>query len=322
MTSISLSKPRRRWTVNGGLIVVIALLVLLFAVGAALSERFSSTHNLLNIFEQSAGLAFVSLGQTLVILTGGIDLAVGSLISLSAVLTSGLINGQSEMVIPVIAGVLILGAAVGAINGGLVILTGVHPLIVTLGTGAAIQGVTLLYTLGTAGSVPDNFDAFAYGRLPGGASIGATVALGLFLAVSFVLNRTRLGRYVYAIGDDPIAAGLMGLPMNRVRIAVYAVSGFFAALTAVYLVSRFGVGQPYTGANYTLASITPVVVGGTMLSGGRGGVIGTLFGVYLVSMLDNVLNFMDVSTHFHLIIQGLIVILAVSVYVDKQRALA
>lgn len=304
---------------RSGLLVVIGLLVMMFIVGAVLSDRFATSNNLLNVYEQSAGLAFVSLGQTLTILTGGIDLSVGSIISLVAMLTSGLINGNPAMVLPVVLFVLVLGMLIGVMNGAAVVVTGVHPLIVTLGTGAIVQGVALLYGLGPTGKVPLNFDTFAYGRIVGKISIGATIAIALFLLVWFILRYTRSGRYVYAVGDDPHAARLMALPHKRVLIGVYAASGFFAALTAVYLVSRFGVGQPYTGANYTLASITPVVVGGTMLAGGRGGVIGTLLGVYLVSLLNNVLNFMDVSSHFQLVVQGLVIILAVSVYVEKRR---
>jgi ribose transport system permease protein len=302
--------------------VVIALLILLFAFGAAVSDRFATIGNIMNVYEQSTGLALVSLGQTLTILTGGIDLSVGSVISLLSMLTSGLINGQADMVIPVIAGVLALGALIGAVNGTAIVVTGVHPLIVTLGTGAIIQGVALLYGLGPVGKVPLNFDAFAYDTFAGGVSIGATVALALFLLVSFLLNNTRTGRRIYAVGDDPHAADLMGLPRRRIIVGVYAASGFFAALTAIYLVSRFNVGQPYTGANYTLASITPVVVGGTMLAGGRGGVIGTLLGVYLVSLLNNMLNFLDISSHYQLVVQGVVIILAVSVYVEKKRGLA
>ncbi|NLS02958.1 ABC transporter permease [Rhizobium sp. P32RR-XVIII] len=299
--------------------VVIALLVILFATGVLVSDRFGTTRNIFNVYEQSTGLALVSLGQTLAVLTGGIDLSVGSVISLASMLTSGLINGDQSMVVPVIAGVLLLGILIGAVNGGVIIATGVHPLIVTLGTGAVIQGVALLYGLGPIGKVPKGFDYFAYGRLPGGLSIGATFAVVLSLLAAFLLVKTRLGRYIYAVGDDPHAATLMGLPKTRVILLVYMLSGLFAALTGVYLVSRFGVGQPYTGANYTLASITPVVVGGTMLAGGRGGVMGTLLGVYLVSLLNNLLNFLGVSTHIQLVAQGLVIIAAVSVYVEKRR---
>lgn len=302
-----------------GLIVVIGLLILLFAIGAAISDRFATTNNILNVYEQSTGLALVSLGQTLTILTGGIDLSVGSIISLTSMLTSGLINGDQNMVLPVVLGIFALGAIIGAANGGIIVATSVHPLIVTLGTGAILQGIALLYSLGPVGKVPLNFDYFAYGRIAGSISVGATIVLALFIAVSFLLRNTKGGRYVYAVGDDPHAATLMGLPKTRIIIAVYTASGFFAAVTAVYLVSRFGVGQPYTGANYTLSSITPVVVGGTMLSGGRGGVMGTLLGVYLVSLLNNLLNFLDISTHLQLVIQGLVIIAAVSVYVEKRR---
>ena len=322
MQTRTLRLPRFLARGRAALLVVVALLILLFVLGASVSDRFATTGNMLNVYEQSAGLALVSLGQTLTILTGGIDLSVGSVISLLSMLTSGLIAGDEAMVLPVVAGVLVLGALIGAANGVTIVATGVHPLIVTLGTGAIVQGVALLYGLGPVGSVPISFDAFAYGTFPGGISIGATVALALFLLVSFFLNNTRTGRRIYAIGDDPHAADLMGLPRRRILVGVYAASGFFAALTAVYLVSRFNVGQPYTGANYTLASITPVVVGGTMLAGGRGGVIGTLLGVYLVSLLNNTLNFLDISSHYQLVVQGLVIILAVSVYVEKQRGLA
>ncbi|WP_284777929.1 ABC transporter permease [Agrobacterium sp. lyk4-40-TYG-31] len=304
---------------RAGIIVVIALLIILVIIGVAVSDRFGTSRNMLNVYEQSTGLALVSLGQTLSVLTGGIDLSVGSVISLTSMLTSGLINGDQAMVVPVIAGVLVLGILIGAVNGGIIIVTGVHPLIVTLGTGAILQGIALLYGLGPIGKVPKSFDYFAYGRLPGGLSVGATFTVVLFVLVAFLLARTRNGRYIYAVGDDPHAATLMGLPKSRIIMLVYMAVGFFAALTGIYLVSRFGVGQPYTGANYTLSSITPVVVGGTMLAGGRGGVLGTLLGVYLVSLLSNLLNFLGVSTHLQLVAQGLVIIAAVSVYVEKRR---
>jgi ribose transport system permease protein len=127
------------------------------------------------------------------------------------------------------------------------------------------------------------------------------------------------GRYIFAIGDDAVGAELMGLPRRAVLFFVYAFCGLTASLAAIFLVARLGVGQPYTGQNFTLTSITPVLVGGTLLSGGRGSVVATLMGVYLVSLLNNLLNFLDLSTHYQLIIQGLIVIIAVSVYVENKR---
>lgn len=312
---------RRLLASNAGLLIVLALLVIMLAIGAAMHPKFRSFGNLANVFEQSTGLALISLGQTLAILTGGIDLAVGSLISLVICLAAGLLDGDATYLYPVILGMLLLGAGVGLLNGLGVVVLRIHPLIVTLGMGAILQGATLLYALGPVGSVPDGFDNLAYGTI-GPLPAAASVTVVLYIAVALFLRHTRFGRYIYAVGDDATAAKLIGLPRTQVILFVYAFSGLFAAATAIYLLARFGSGQPYAGANYTLASITPVVVGGTVLSGGRGGVIGTLFGTYLVSLLNNLLNFLDVSTYVQLMLQGLIIILAVSVYVEKRRGFA
>ena len=312
---------RRMAASNAGLLIVLALLALMLLIGGIISDRFRSFGNLANVFEQSTGLALVSLGQTLTVLTGGIDLAIGSLISLIICLTAGLLDGDATYLYPVLAGMLVLGTLVGLINGLGVVVLRIHPLIVTLGMGAILQGITLLYSLGPVGSVPDGFDTIAYGTF-GPLPAAAVVTILLYLATAFFLRSTRFGRYVYAVGDDANAAKLIGLPRTQVLLFVYGFSGFFASVTAIYLVARFGSGQPYAGANYTLASITPVVVGGTVLSGGRGGVMGTLFGVYLVSLLNNLLNFLDLSTYVQLMVQGLIIILAVSVYVEKRKGVA
>jgi ribose transport system permease protein len=312
---------RRTLSSNAGLLIVLALLVVMLIIGGVVSDRFRTFGNISNVFEQSTGLALVSLGQTMTILTGGIDLSVGSLISLIICLTAGVLNGDGTYLYPVLAGMLALGIVIGAINGLAVVLLRVHPLIITLGMGAILQGITLLYALGPVGAAPDGFDSLAYGTF-GPLPAAATVTIVLFVLVALFLRYTRFGRYVYAVGDDAPAAKLIGLPRAQVIVFVYAFSGFFAAVTAIYLTARFGSGQPYAGANYTLASITPVVVGGTVLSGGRGGVIGTLFGAYLVSLLNNLLNFLDVSSHMQMMVQGLIIILAVSVYIEKRRGIA
>jgi ribose transport system permease protein len=297
---------------QGGLLTVIGLMVLLAIIGIIVSDRFSTMSNVANILEQSTALALVSLGQTLVIITGGIDLSIGSMVSLSSVLLSGITNGSTSMMGVAIAVVL------GLINASATIWLGVHPLIVTLGMGAILQGVTLLYTQAPIGKMPTSFSYLAYGRFLG-IPIGAFFAILLFAATAWFLHKVPFGRYIYAVGDDSVGAQLMGLPRRKVLYFVYAFCGLTSAIAAIFLVARLGVGQPYTGQNYTLTSITPVVVGGTLLSGGRGGVVGTLLGVYLVSLLNNLLNFLDLSTHFQLIAQGLIVIIAVSVYVENKR---
>lgn len=303
---------------HAGLAGVLILIAVVALAGALVSDRFLSLNNFLNVFEQTTDLALVSIGQTLTILSGGIDLSVGSLISLTSCLTSGLINNSPDRVIPVVIGVLAVGTLVGFINAGLVVSLRVHPLIVTLGMGAVLQGVTLLYALGPVGRVPRGFNFLAYGRILG-LPLGATIALSLCLLIALVLRYLPLGRQIYALGDDANSARLVGLRRTRILMLVYGCSGFCCAATGLYLTARFGVGQPYTGVNYTLASITPVVLGGTLLSGGKGGVIGTLLGAFLIALLNNLLNFMDVSKHYQLVAQALIIILAVSVYVERRR---
>lgn len=303
---------------NAGLAGVLALIGAVSVAGAVASDRFLSFSNFLNVFEQTTDLALVSVGQTLTILSGGIDLSVGSLISLTSCLTSGLINNNPDRVMGVVIAVLALGILVGFINAGLVVALRVHPLIVTLGMGAALQGVTLLYTLGPVGRVPRGFNFLAYGRVDG-LPFGAVIAVLLCVLIALLLRYLPLGRQIYALGDDASSARLVGLRRTRILMLVYGASGFCCAATGLYLVARFGVGQPYTGVNYTLASITPVVLGGTLLSGGKGGVIGTLLGAFLIALLNNLLNFMDVSKHYQLVAQAVIIILAVSVYVERRR---
>jgi ribose transport system permease protein len=313
------SAATRRWFQNNAsLFGVIVLIAAVCVVGGMMTDRFFSLGNIVNVYEQSTDLALVSIGQTLTVLTGGIDLSVGSLISLSSCLTSGLINGDPGRVVAVAAGVLALGTLVGVLNASLVVGLRVHPLIVTLGMGAILQGVTLFYAMGPIGKVPRDFTFLAYGRVAG-FPLGATIAVVFCVLVALFLRYLPLGRQIYAVGCDDNAARLAGLPCTRVLMLVYGCSGFCCAATGLYLVARFGVGQPYTGVNYTLASITPVILGGTALSGGRGGVIGTLLGAYLISLVNNLLNFMDVSKHYQLVAQALIIILAVSVYVQRRR---
>jgi len=320
MTAAVSARMEMPWRLrkHTGLAGVLILIAAVSLVGGLVSDRFITLNNFLNVFEQTTDLALVSIGQTLTILSGGIDLSVGSLISLTSCLTSGLINNNPDRIIPVVIGVLALGMLVGFINAGLVVALRVHPLIVTLGMGAVLQGVTLLYALGPVGRVPRGFNFLAYGRVYG-LPLGATIAVLLCLLIALALRNLPLGRQVYALGDDANSARLVGLWRTRILMLVYGCSGFCCAATGLYLAARFGVGQPYTGVNYTLASITPVVLGGTLLSGGKGGVIGTLLGAFLIALLNNLLNFMDVSKHYQLVAQAVIIILAVSVYVERRR---
>jgi ribose transport system permease protein len=300
------------------ILIVVGLLVLIALIGIITESKFRTGHNFLNIFGQSISLGLISLGQTVVVLTGGIDLSIGGVINLCSSLLSGTVNGNGHLIVPAVIGVLALGAAIGTLSGFIITRLRVHPIIVTLGVGTMAQGATLIYTLEPAGKMPTYFSKLAWGTFHG-IPYSGIMMLVLFLLVGLFLHRVRLGRYIYAVGGSAEGARLSGISARRVILFAYATSGFFAALCAVYLVSRMGVGDPWMAKGYELISITPVVIGGTLLSGGRGGVFGTLIGVLLMSMLNNVLNFMGITSYYQWIVQGVIIIIAVSLYSERTR---
>lgn len=310
------SRARRLPSMPASIVIVLGLMVILSAIGYLSSPQFFTLRNWLNIFDQSAAVSIVSLGQTLVVLTGGIDLSIGSMVSLLSVLTSGLIDNSPEMIVAVCAGAVVAGTVIGMINGLIVAKTNIHPLIVTLGSGVILQGSALLYSMTPTGGVPAEFGDIAYGRIYG-VPAAPLVVLLVYLFVFVVLKYVYIGRVVYAVGESPHSSIILGLPYTTTIVAVYMASGLFCSIAAIYLVSRFGVGQPYAGENLMLSSITPVVLGGTLLTGGRGGVIGTLLACYLLVLLNNILNYMDVSTYIQMMAQGVIIAVAVSFQFNK-----
>lgn len=298
--------------------VVLTLLAALILFGLLVSDRFGTSANMRNVLEQSAALGFVALGQTLVVLVGGIDLSIGAVVTVSAVALAGSVNGSPTLMAPMLVAVLAGGTLIGLANGLITLRTGVHPLIVTIGTSAILTGAVLLYTMQPIGKTPSGFQEFAFGRVAG-IPIAGLVMLAAYALIAILLGGTALGRGLYAVGGNAEAARLTGISITRATLFAYAASGFFAALAGAYFVSRTSVGDPRVGEAMTLASITPVIVGGTLLGGGRGGVIGTLLGVLLISLLNNLLNYMNVSTFVQWVIQGLIIIAAVSIFVDRRR---
>lgn len=318
MSAAFIGHPRIR--IEPAILVVTALLLLLILFGSFVSDRFGTFVNMRNVLEQSAALGFVALGQTLVVIVGGIDLSIGAVATFSAVALAGTVNGNPTLMAPMLAAILAAGAFIGLLNGMITLRTGVHPLIVTIGTSAILTGAVLLYTMQPIGKAPAWFQEFAFGRISG-IPIAGLAMLGAFALVALLLRGTALGRGLYAVGGNSDAARLSGISITRVTLFAYAASGFLAAMAGAYFVSRTGVGDPRVGDPLTLASITPVIVGGTLLGGGRGGVLGTLLGVFLISLLNNLLNYMNVSTFVQWVVQGLIIIAAVSIFVDRRRRL-
>ncbi len=297
--------------------VVYIILAVLVLTTSLLSDVFLRWRNFDNLLRQVVPLGFVSIGQTFAILTAGIDLSVGSVMSMASCLTTGIIMGREPLVLPVLVFVFLLALFIGFINGFIISKTGVHPLIVTLGMMSVVQGGILLYTKAPVGSVPISFDFLAWGnvwKIPFPILLYAAVAAIAIIA----LRLTTFGRYVYATGGNEEVARLSGIKTGRVKMFVYMISSFCAALTGVFLASRMGMGDPLVGERYMLDSIIPVLIGGTRLTGGKGGIGGTIAGVFIFSILSNALNLLDVSAYWQWIVEGLVVIVSVSLYFRQK----
>lgn len=264
-------------------------LVAVCAFGAMRYAPFATPENLLNVLRQNSMLGMVALGMTLVILTGGIDLSVGSVLAVAGIVAATL-SGEGTLV--AVAGGLAAGALLGAVNGILITKAGIQPFIVTLAMMIAARGVALGVT--GENSVRVDRSAVAFQWLGRGHLLGLPVPVVLaaltFVIGWVVLRYTRFGRYVYAAGDHPDAARLLGLKVDRVLIGTYALSGLLAGLAGIVLAARLGAGQPVAGTGWELDAIAAVVVGGTLLSGGQGGVGPTVTGVLLLGVIFNLFN--------------------------------
>ena len=294
-------------------IVVYLVLVLLVVVTSLLSDVFLTYRNFDNILRQAVALGIVSIGQTFAILTAGIDLSVGSVISLTSCLTTGMILGREPLVLPVIALVLFLAILIGFSNGFLITRTGVHPLIVTLGMMSVVQGAVLVYTKAPYGSIPSSFGYVAWGKV-GFIPFPVFLLAAVAVAGLIVLRQTTFGRYVYATGGNEEIARLSGINTNRIKVFTYIICSFTAALTGLFLASRMGMGDPLAGERFMLDSIVPVLIGGTSLTGGKGGLTGTIAGIFILTILSNALNLLDVSSYWQWIVEGGIIIVAVAFY--------
>lgn len=306
----------KHWKKYQATIVVVIVLLILIIGTSIISNVFLTSRNFSNIITQSAPLGLVSIGQTFAILTGGIDLSIGSIVSLTSCLMTGILEKNAQLFIPVLILVIAVALLIGFLNGFLITKTGVHPLIVTLGMMSVVQGAVLVYTKAPAGSIPEYFASLAWGRIgifPVPLFYFGITAVGGF----FILHRTVIGRHIYATGGNEEAARLSGINTNRVKIFVYMISALTAALTGVFLASRMGMGDPLAGDRYMLDSIVPVLIGGTSLIGGKGGLGGTIPGVFIFAILSNALNLLDVSSYWQWIIQGIIIIAAVAFYWKK-----
>ncbi len=314
----SLALALERLGPHAGIIVGFVLVV---AIGAALAPSFLTERNVLNVLRQTAMLGVVTVGMTFVILTAGIDLSVGMTLSLYSVVAVMLYaNGEGYPLGAVILITLALGAAVGAFNAAIIIWRGVAPFIVTLAMMAIASGAALTISGGKpVGGVKGTYAWLGAGSV-GSVPIPVAIMLSAFAVGWFVLRYTPFGRHVYAIGGNEEAARLAGIPVARVKLFTYMISNVSAALGGIVFSARVTVGDPWAGRSLELDAIAAVVLGGTSLFGGVGSLWGTLLGALIISMINNLLNLLNVSPYAQGIAKGVIILVAVALYKRKGDA--
>lgn len=295
-----------------GLIALLGFLIVLFGV---LNPVFVSSQNLLNILDQVSIIGIIALGMTLVILTGGIDLSVGSIVAFTGfILAKSLVSGFGLPVSILLC--LVTGLGLGSINGLFVSYGKLPSFIVTLGLMSAARGATLYLAEGRSISgLPDGLNGLASSsllRMPLPALMFVLFSLLLAVFTKF----TYWGKFIYAVGGNERAAWLSGIRIQRYKMFVYVITGFLCAVSSLVLVGKLNSAQSQAGNMYELNAIAAVVIGGTSLSGGKGSISGTVFGVLVLGVLQNGFSILNVSTYYQLILLGVIIIAAV--YLDKK----
>lgn len=296
---------------------LIALILLVVVIGI-FSPEFRTPSNFLSLLRQSSINGLIAFGMTCVILTGGIDLSVGSVLALTTALCAGFISNGMPVGVAMILS-LILGTAFGAISGFMVTKGRLQPFIATLITMTVFRGLTLIYMNGKPIS---NLGSSSLLKFVGkGSVLGIPFPVILFIVVfivfMFVLERTTFGRRVYATGSNAQAAKLAGVNINKTKLITYAISGCMAALSGLILLSRLGSAQPTLGDGYELDAIASVALGGTSMNGGRGRIWGTFVGVLIIAVLNNGLNILGVSSYYQDVVKGIVILIAV--LSDRKR---
>ncbi len=323
LAEIPIQSAGHRWSrLIGDFLIRHAMIVVMLAIVgffAYRSARFATPDNLLTVLIAAAPFALIALGQTLVILTGGIDLSVGSVIAVSAMAAAWAAKNVGESpLIPILVAMLV-GLAAGSVNGVVVSRLNVPPFIATLGMLTLASG--LAYAIGNGAPInglPANFGAFANTKFLG-LTIPVILMIVSILLFAFVMKRTSYGLRVYAIGGNRLAAEIAGVRSREVLFSVYAISGLLAGISGLMLSSRVITGAPTLGQGYELDAIAAVVIGGASLMGGRGTIWGTAIGLLLIQTLNNGLDILLVPAYWQSVIKGIIIVAAVGVDVWASK---
>lgn len=318
---------------------IVLIFIAMFIAMALLSDAFLSPRNLLNIVRQISVVGLIAIGVTMVIITTGIDLSSGSVLALSAVIVASLAQQpdwhdakfpglQLPVLIPILVSLLV-GAVCGWVNGALIAGFRIPPFIATLGMMTVARGFALIYSNRPVSGLTDAFNYIGQGEIfkvmpvtgqpDMGIPIPILVLVGVAIAAHIMLNNTRFGRHIYAIGGNEQAARISGLNVGRIKIGVYTIAGILAGLAGLVLTSRIGSGQAGLGVGYELDAIASAVIGGVSLSGGVGTIWGTMVGALIIGVLNNGLDLLNVSAYWQTIVKGSIIVAAVIIDERKNR---
>lgn len=292
-------------------------LILIGAVFATMSPTFLTGPNLLNVLQQSSINACIALGMTLVIISGGIDLTVGPVAALSAVIAATMMVAGVPVPFALLAG-LCVGLACGAMSAALIAIGGLQPFIVTLGGLSLFRAIALIFTGGQPiFGLPEGFRALTNGTV---LSVPNPVLIVAFFAILawVILNKTPLGEYFMAVGGNPEAARIAGVPVVLTKFAAYMISGLMASVAAMILIGRLGAAEPTMGTLWELDAIAASAIGGASLMGGRGSILGTLIGCIILGTLRNGLTLLNVQAFYQLLATGIIIIVAM--LIDKATS--
>jgi ribose transport system permease protein len=309
-----------RFSLPGGLPEEAGLLLILLAISVVLtvlSPFFLTVPNLVNVILTMSVIGIVSIGMTYVMLAGGIDLSVGSTMGLAAVVAANFAKSGSPFVVVLAVG-LGIGLVIGLINGLAITKLRVPPLIATLAMLSVAKGVQLIYSHGvTTFDLGDEVGWLGRGSV-GPVPVPIVLLLLFYIVASFSLSRTAFGRKVYAVGGNERAARIVGIRVERIKIAVYVLSAILASFGGLILISRLDSAPTVIGTGLELDTIAAVVIGGTSLTGGKGGVWGTLIGVAILALIQNALNLLNVSPYFTQLVQGLVIFTAVAIDMNRK----
>lgn len=322
MTTTTSPGIRDRFDLSPTVLIWLALVLVLVVGGIIVSAdggNLFAQSNVVNLLSRTSVLGFVALGQTLVILCRSLDLSVGFTAALASIVGATVMDGDPGRIVLGVAAALAVSAVIGLVNGVVIARLDVNPFIATLGMGLIIKGYLDTRYAGPVGAVPPAFQDFGYTRI-WVVPVATVVMLLVALASGLLLGRTRAGHAMYAVGGNTDAARLSGIRTDRTIVLSHVLCAVAAGLAGLLLAARFstGVGAQIYSAGYDLESIAAVVLGGTLLMGGRGGVSGTVAGVLILATLDSVFNLLQVDPFFRDVLRGVIIITAVAIYARRQ----